>query len=116
VVVDWLLIMVREQVETRFRIRRDHRTRWRALHEFMAQRHVPPAQIQGGFEFDDWYSNNNYTRREEKHGADYVLAAGLATGFEVVGEYRFTTWLPPRSGTMFVLHRAGLQPRAAQSR
>jgi hypothetical protein len=89
-----------------------HRTRWVALQELMATENVAPSQIEGGFEFDSYYSNGENLTREgagirwrTKINADYVLAGAPVPGFDLVRIYRFSRWLPPQTCQFLVLKR-----------
>lgn len=39
-----------------------NRARWQALNRLMKEGHVSPARIDGGFEFNGWYSQNRQQR------------------------------------------------------
>jgi len=93
-----------------------NRTRWRALHALMDHDHIPPAEIDGGLEFNGWYLYDpNYTPSPRKswwwvHKDTYALTLGTLDGFEVVREYPYRRWVPPFKATFYVLRRAPARP------
>jgi hypothetical protein len=98
-----------------------NRTRWQALDQLMANDHVKPDQIDGGFEFngfylyDPRYHYNGSTRdgwwvRDET----YIVTDSLAPGYGVCREYDFSHWMPSYTGRIYVLKRSG-PPAALRS-
>jgi hypothetical protein len=92
------------------------RTRWLALRTLMDQDHVPPAEIDGGLEFNGFYLYDpNYTPSPGKswwwvHNDTYALTLGTLDGFEVVREYPYRRWVPPFKATFYVLRRTPASP------
>ncbi len=104
-----------------------NRVRWQALNNLMQEQHVPPAQIDGGYEFNGWYLySRSYPNPLPIPGVegrpasnkswwwvasdDYLVTFGPVPGYAEVKEYSFRRWLPPGEGKLFVLGRASDNP------
>jgi hypothetical protein len=88
-----------------------NRARWLALRHLTEENGVPPREIDGGFEFNGLYAYDpEYRRRPPKsfwwvQDDKYVLSFGPLPGYEVAERYPYESWLPLRTGTIFVLRR-----------
>tara|TARA_B100000315_G_scaffold95330_1_gene87551 strand:- start:1136 stop:2398 length:1263 start_codon:yes stop_codon:yes gene_type:complete len=88
-----------------------NKTRWEALRSLVTEEHVPPSQIDGGFEFNGWHLYRpDYRVKESKswwwvEDDNYMVAMGEVGGYEVVHRYNFSRWLPPQKGSILVLSR-----------
>ncbi|MBN1994487.1 MAG: glycosyltransferase family 39 protein [Anaerolineae bacterium] len=88
-----------------------NRTRWVALQTLMTNDHLPPAEIDGGFEFNGWYLYYaDYVPDPSKswwwvHNDRYLVTMGPVAGYELVRQYSFQRWLPPEPGYIFILRR-----------
>jgi len=78
------------------------RTRWQVLRTLTVARHIPPEQIDGGYEF-------NCTYRSPEHlsavGDDLLISFGPAQGYAEAEQHTFGRWLPPGEGTILVLRK-----------
>lgn len=96
-----------------------NRVNWDALQELMIKDHVPSGNIEGGYEFDWFYSSNippwTPARHAEltlmvrkQHRDTYIASTTEQADYDVLRRYSYFQWLPPRNQTVFVLHkRAG---------
>lgn len=90
------------------------RTIWQALRTLMQEDQIPPNRINGGYEFNGWYSYDaNYQRKSPDtpdawwvDDADYVISSGPIKGYEEVKRYPFERWLILNQGNIFVLHKS----------
>jgi hypothetical protein len=82
-----------------------NRVRWQVLNSLMEEGHVSPARIDGGFEFNGWYSQNRQERLVGKRDADFLITLGPVSGCTELNRYHFTRWLPPGNGVILVLQR-----------
>ena len=105
-----------------------NRARWRALDELTQNGEVPPARIDGGFEFNGWQAGNRletcapafagYAGRSQVGWDDFtclwgdprgdrVLAIAFAPqpGYEIANERPYRRWLPWRLDRIYVLRR-----------
>ena len=89
-----------------------NRTRWDVLRYLMFQTKIPPSEIDGGYEFNGWYTYDpNYKKREDMNWwwvADdkYRISYGNATkGYEPLTRVPYARWLPFGEGNIFVLKR-----------
>jgi hypothetical protein len=90
-----------------------NRVRWDALAALTNGLGVPSSHIDGGFEFNGWFTYDRaYKQREGLSwwwvGADdYVISFGPLEGFTLFRQYTYSRWLPPSQGVILVLHRDG---------
>jgi Dolichyl-phosphate-mannose-protein mannosyltransferase len=90
-----------------------NRARWKALNSLMREQHVPPTDIDGGFEFNGLYlSQGGRTPQSGGQkswwwvaGDDFVAAFGPVPGFTELKRYQFRRWLPPGEGSILILRR-----------
>ena len=83
-----------------------NRSRWQALRTLTVARHIPPEQIDGGYEF-------NRTCRSAEHksgGDDLLLSFCPSPGYVEVERYTFRRWLPPGEGAILVLRKISSAP------
>jgi hypothetical protein len=88
-----------------------NRARWTALNDLTQQDRVSPSAIDGGFEFNGYYlyrpdfkidySKSFWWVDDNK----YILSFHPATNYSVYRTYPYTHWMPPYSGTIYVLKR-----------
>lgn len=82
-----------------------NRIRWQAVNRLMEEGHVSPSRIDGGFEFNGWYSQNPQQRLVGRRDADFLITFGPVPGCTELNRYPFTRWLPPGNGVILVLQR-----------
>jgi 4-amino-4-deoxy-L-arabinose transferase-like glycosyltransferase len=83
-----------------------NRTRWHAAQQLLETHHVDPQKVDGGFEFNGWYSYETFGKTNWWLINDsYALAFGEIDGYEPLNHYPYLNWMPPRTGSIFVLHR-----------
>jgi len=88
-----------------------NRVRWDALHDLMKDNNVTAANIDGGFEFNGWYLYDpDYKGDPDKswwwvQDDTYRLSFGRMPGYLLMGEYRYSLWLPPYAGSIVVQRR-----------
>lgn len=88
-----------------------NRARWRALHDLMQKDQISPHNIDGGYEFNGWYTYNpEYQESPDKSwywvdNDDYIITFGPVMDYEVVKVYPFRRWFPWGQGNIFVLHK-----------
>jgi 4-amino-4-deoxy-L-arabinose transferase-like glycosyltransferase len=89
------------------------RVRWNALQQLMAERNLKPAQIEGGYEFNQYYDGGEniirngaeYTWKRPME-AEYLVARQPEPPFDVViRQYRVQRWLPPQSAPVLILQK-----------
>jgi hypothetical protein len=89
-----------------------NRSRWQGLDYLMEDLHVPPGQIDGGFEFNGWYGYDvNYRERAGVswwwvQNNEYVVAFGPLDGYREVLRVPYDRWLQGAQGNLVVLARA----------
>jgi hypothetical protein len=88
-----------------------NRARWDALAD-VRRTGVPPAEIDGGLEFNGWYGYDPAYRTNSRRfwwvkGDEYVVAFGSIERYAEVRRYSYRRWLPPGRGTIVLLRRAG---------
>lgn len=89
-----------------------NRTRWMATGTLM-DAGIPPHKIDGGLEFNGWYSDHkNYYRIPRKDwwwvGVDddeYVIASGPLDGYRELQRFSFRRWLLSSDSNVVVLRR-----------
>jgi hypothetical protein len=101
-----------------------NRTRWEALRYLMHEKHVPPAMIDGGFEFNGWYLyREDYQKSKEDsakswywvEGDTYAVALGKAPGYRVVRQYYYNRWLSLDRGSVYILEKQEVFSKDKQS-
>jgi hypothetical protein len=86
-----------------------NRARWKLLSDLVASGKATPADIDGGFEFNGWHLYDlNYHRQKDKnwwwvHGNKYLVALGDQPGYQLLKEYPYSNWMPPRRGHVLLL-------------
>jgi hypothetical protein len=88
-----------------------NRARWEALRHLTEGQNIPPKFIDGGFEFNGWYSYDpNYQQNPTKswwwvYEDDYIVSFGPLAGYEEIGCYPYVRLIPPEQGTILLLHK-----------
>lgn len=93
-------------------------TRWTMLNELMNEQKIPPEQIDGGYEFNGWYTSPGFI---EKDGATAFLRSGPLgwwvvddqyaiswlprPGFEAIGETPYDSWLAGDKNKLLLLRK-----------
>jgi 4-amino-4-deoxy-L-arabinose transferase-like glycosyltransferase len=88
-----------------------NRARWQAAHDLVDVQGVSAMEIDGGWEFNGWYSYEPQFRDvggvsfapSMRHGDEYILAMQPMSNYEVVSRYSFQRWLPWGGGEILVL-------------
>lgn len=86
-----------------------NRSRWEALHDLMENKHVKAENIDGGFEFNGWYSYDAQYKGDPKksgwwvQGDMYRIGFGNMPGYKIIKDYTYVRWLPPHAGRIVVL-------------
>ncbi len=101
-----------------------NRLRRQAMNDLLNVRNVPAAEIDGGFEynglclFDPAYLHDpDYGKKNPDHfwwwrkNNSYMLAVGRIPGYDVIKEYGYYRWAPPRLAKVVVLRKQA-QPGA----
>jgi 4-amino-4-deoxy-L-arabinose transferase-like glycosyltransferase len=87
-----------------------NRARWTALERLVAHG-VPPSEIDGGFEFNGWFTYDPTYRRDPTKSwwwvvdDRYVVAFGPLAGYREVDREPFWRLVPPGAGAVVVLER-----------
>jgi hypothetical protein len=83
--------------------------RWTAINDAMANEHVKPEEMDGGFEFNALYFfNPDVDLLQTKkswwwvQNDTYMISFGPVPGYRAMKEYSYTRWLPPGRGTVLV--------------
>ncbi|HWY29975.1 MAG TPA: glycosyltransferase family 39 protein [Candidatus Acidoferrum sp.] len=87
------------------------RARWEALDNLMANEHVKPESIDGGFEFNGFYLYSPV--RASPPGKSfwwviddsYMITFNPVPGYSVLHDYHYTHWMPPYTGDIYVMKR-----------
>jgi len=88
-----------------------NRARWSALNTLMERDGIPPAAIDGGYEFNGWYGYEpEYRGQSGKSwwwvkGDDYIVASGPVPGYREIASYNFARWLLRVHSRIVVLRR-----------
>ncbi len=105
-----------------------NRVRWQALNTLMTTAQIPPAQIDGGFEFNGWYFGNRLSQcnpqyqrpaaaaiagwesfdclwGKEPDRYRYTLGFQERPGYTIAQRYSFRRWLPWRIQSIYVLQK-----------
>jgi 4-amino-4-deoxy-L-arabinose transferase-like glycosyltransferase len=92
-----------------------NRVRWTALHDLLVTEKVTPADIDGGFEFNGLYLYDPAYKEDPAKSwywvdrDSYLLAFAEMPGFTAIKQYKYSHWLPPYTGRIFVLKKDSLQ-------
>lgn len=87
-----------------------NRTRWQAVTD-LQQQGISYTNIDGGFEFNGWYSYDaGYQMDTSKswwwvENDDFVISFGPLPNYVEIKKYPFERWIPPGDGSIFVLQR-----------
>ncbi len=95
---------------------RDHleggRAKWNLLRYLMQYKGIPPSQIDGGYDFNGWYTYDpNYIKTTQMNwwwvvdDKYRISTTPSISGYEVDGVYAYQRWLPPVPTRLFVLKR-----------
>jgi 4-amino-4-deoxy-L-arabinose transferase-like glycosyltransferase len=90
-----------------------NRVRWQALNDLTDHQRVRPEDIDGGLEFNGYYLYRpDYQTRPGRdfwwiEGDTYQITFHPLPGCSAVREYHFAHWLPPYSGSLWVLKADG---------
>jgi len=83
--------------------------RWTATNDLLANQHVKPEEMDGGFEFNAWYFfNPDFDQLSAKKSwwwvqdDAYLISFGPVPGYSALKEYPYTRWLPPGHGSILV--------------
>ncbi|HNX68631.1 MAG TPA: glycosyltransferase family 39 protein [Candidatus Omnitrophota bacterium] len=89
-----------------------NRTRWDVLRYLMIRQGIPPGEIDGGYEFNGWYTyDSNY---HKKTGMNWWWVADdqyrisynpSVEGYVPLHGVSYKRWLPPGEGYIFILKR-----------
>jgi hypothetical protein len=96
-----------------------NRARWRALQDLVAVKSVPPAAIDGGFEFNGFYLYDpGYRPPPDKswwwvHDDEYMIAFGPMDGWAEISRWPWTSWIFPGERAILTLRRSGRAGRGA---
>jgi len=81
--------------------------RWTATNELMANEHVKPEEIDGGFEFNaTYFFNPDFDPLSSKkswwwvQNDTYMISFGPVPDYEVIKEFPYSRWLLPGRGTI----------------
>lgn len=88
-----------------------NRVRWEALRKIMKDAHLSADRINGGFEFNAWYSYDMQSQyicdkswwwvKDIKD--EYLITFGPSEGYKEIRRYPYKRWIPPGQGDVFVL-------------
>ncbi len=89
-----------------------NRVRWTMLRYMMEVRQIPPEKIDGGYEFNGWYTySKDYQKRpdvnwwwviDDKYRVSYNPSA---EGYTVVAKVNYDRWIPQGQGSIYILER-----------
>jgi hypothetical protein len=89
-----------------------NRTRWDVLRSLMQKAKIASTEIDGGYEFNGWYTYDpNYRKKEGMNWwwvVDDKYRISYATdtpGYEPIARMPYRRWLSPGEGNIFVLKR-----------
>jgi hypothetical protein len=88
-----------------------NRSRWQALDYLMDQRHVPPSQIDGGYEANGWLYNSLHSGHREGESywwngsANYVIAVGPVVGYTEIARFPTNRWLQSMPADILALQK-----------
>jgi hypothetical protein len=89
-----------------------NRLRWQATDNLMANDHIKPSEIDGGFEFNGFYLYDpHYQKQSHKstwwvQNDTYQISNGPVPGYQVIHEYSYVHWLPRYTGKVLVLQKS----------
>ncbi len=88
-----------------------NRVRWQVLHSMMAQRKIPPSEIDGGYEFNGWYLYDPKFRKVPGKNwywviqDTYRLSFSPLLNYEVLQSFLYPKWLPYGENKILLLRR-----------
>ena len=87
-----------------------NRVRWEALTKLQQTAGISTGDIDGGYEYIGWFLSDgikldNLDEIFGNENAKYRLAFSRIPGFEIVKEYEYYNWMPPKLRSIFVLRR-----------
>lgn len=83
-----------------------NRARWQGLRDLTEQAHVPPSEIDGGFEFNSWHLfPQHYAEPWSLYHDQYVVAFGALDGYVTLKTYPFQRWLPAGAANIYILSK-----------
>ena len=87
------------------------RSRWKLLHDLVTIEHVSPEKIDGGFEFNGWYTYS-YPKKEVTGKSwwwviddSYILTLGPVPGYSIKKTQNFEKWFPPKQSACYLLKK-----------
>lgn len=89
-----------------------NRVRWRMLRTCIDEKSIPPAKIDGGFEFNGWYLyDDHYQLKKDKSwwwvaDDEYVISMSPLAGYDEIERNEFFRWLTRRRDSIYLLHRS----------
>jgi 4-amino-4-deoxy-L-arabinose transferase-like glycosyltransferase len=95
-----------------------NRVRWRALSHLLNSDRAQPRDVDGGFEFNGWYS---YDPEYQGTGGKswwwvdqdiYLVSFRPVPGYRALRQYSYANWMPPHTASIFVLEKE-LRPTMA---
>lgn len=88
-----------------------NRSRWQALNDLVQESKIAPQKIDGGMEFNGWYLfNPNYQYKPGKswywvEDDEYIVSFHPLGNYQVMKQYPFQRWFPPRQDQILILQR-----------
>jgi hypothetical protein len=83
-----------------------NRVRWEALADLQQTARVSPDEIDGGFEYNGWFHYDQNNKREWWVEDDkYMIAFSKMPGFQIVNNYEYLAWMPPKGRALLLLKR-----------
>jgi hypothetical protein len=87
-----------------------HRVSWAALTDLQRTGNINAQDIDGGFEFNGWFTNEvvdkqSFKRILANEDAEYRIEVSGKPGFTVIKEYEYFNWMPPKVLNFVVLRR-----------
>ena len=88
-----------------------NRVRWEALTELQQTAGVSAHDIDGGFEYNGWFLYDpGYQETSNKNmwwvdNDKYMVSFSKIPGFEVIKNYEYFNWMPPRVRSLVLLER-----------
>jgi hypothetical protein len=89
-----------------------NRMRWEALHDLVEDNHVNVRDIDGGLEFNGFYTYDLHYQYDPRkswwwvQGDTYRICFGAMPGYKLIREYSYRHWLPPYAGRVVVLRKS----------
>jgi hypothetical protein len=87
------------------------RTRWGVLHYMMSVQKISPLEIDGGYEFNGWYTYDpNYRKKTGMNwwwvvDDKYRISNGPVPEYSILHMEPYEQWMPPGKGFIYVLRR-----------